>query len=84
MGLHILKIHIFTFCPLIRLYYPHEEVNFLFLLHGPSQSDDSFSLFLDGLRFGFLFAVNGFGLGCACLNLALIRLLGGFVRAISG
>ena len=72
MGLHILKIHIFAFCPLIRLYYPHEEVNFLFLLHGPSQSDDSPSLFLNGLRFGFVFAVYGFGFGSVCLNLAFI------------
>ena len=53
------------------LNYPHEEVNFLFLLHGPSQLDNSSSLFLDGLRFSF-FAVNGFSFSSVCLNLVLI------------
>ena len=81
--MHILKIHIFTFGPLICFDYPHEEVNFLFLIHGPCQPDNSFSFILSSLRINFIFAVNGFGFGCACLNLALIRGFGKFVWAIS-
>ena len=69
---------------LLPPYPPLLPFNFLLFLHRPSQSDDSSSFFLNGLRFGFIFTVNRFGFSSTCLNLALIRILGGFVWALLG